>query len=57
MACFDCEHISVSETHCPYAESVYHKEMRIEDPNEIPEWCPLLNDKGYQLFFNGKQIK
>lgn len=40
MTCLNCEHISVSKTHCPYAQSLYGKEMKIEDPNKIPEWCP-----------------
>ena len=37
---YKSEHISVSGTHCPYAESVYHKECVIEDPTKVPEWCP-----------------
>jgi len=45
MSCEVCEHISVSKTHCPYAESVYHKEIKIEDITKIPEWCPKLKEK------------
>lgn len=45
MSCLDCEHVSVSKEYCPLATSFHHRPMKIEDPNKVPEWCPLLNNK------------
>ena len=45
MACKNCEHISVSGNYCPYAESVYAKKCRIENPKKTPKWCPLKSNK------------
>jgi len=44
MTCYKCEHISVSKTHCPYAQSIYHKECIIEDPDNPPDWCPIKSE-------------
>jgi len=45
MKCEDCEELSVSKTHCPLAQSLYAKEMKIEDLNKVPEWCPKIKEE------------
>ena len=44
-SCEKCKEQSISGDYCTLATSLNAKPMFIEDPTNIPEWCPKKNHK------------